>query len=124
MKKCAYCGKEYPDEATACAIDGEPLGHFAPSSGIPPSSVMSIMVYAVLSTFCGVGVAWTVVATIANHMNHASGANNADPISGGPGDAFVAHSIPILVVAGAIGFFCWPGWQMDYSKTQKSSPLS
>ncbi len=25
MKKCSYCGKEYPDEATACAIDGEPF---------------------------------------------------------------------------------------------------
>ena len=25
MKKCTYCGKEYPDEATVCAIDHEPL---------------------------------------------------------------------------------------------------
>ena len=25
MKKCAYCGKEYPDEATACLIEGESL---------------------------------------------------------------------------------------------------
>lgn len=25
MKSCAYCGKEYPDEASTCAIDGEPL---------------------------------------------------------------------------------------------------
>jgi hypothetical protein len=25
MKKCSYCGKEYPDEATACSIDGQPL---------------------------------------------------------------------------------------------------
>lgn len=25
MKKCSYCGKEYPDDATACAIDGEPF---------------------------------------------------------------------------------------------------
>jgi hypothetical protein len=25
MKKCAYCGKEYPDEATVCPLDGEAL---------------------------------------------------------------------------------------------------
>jgi hypothetical protein len=25
MKKCAYCGKEYPDEVSVCAIDGEAL---------------------------------------------------------------------------------------------------
>jgi hypothetical protein len=26
MKKCPYCGKQYPDEATVCALDGESLG--------------------------------------------------------------------------------------------------
>ena len=25
MKKCTYCGKEYPDEAEVCAIDQQPL---------------------------------------------------------------------------------------------------
>ena len=35
MKRCSYCGKEYPDEAVACAIDGEPLT----SSGLVPDSV-------------------------------------------------------------------------------------
>lgn len=25
MKKCTYCGKEYPDEAVVCAIDGYAL---------------------------------------------------------------------------------------------------
>src|SRR5450432_583699 len=25
MKKCPYCGKEYPDDATNCAIDNELL---------------------------------------------------------------------------------------------------
>jgi hypothetical protein len=25
MKKCPYCGKEYPDEATVCPVDGEAL---------------------------------------------------------------------------------------------------
>ncbi len=25
MKTCSWCGKEYPDEVTACQIDGQPL---------------------------------------------------------------------------------------------------
>src|SRR5438552_4058856 len=25
MKQCAYCGNNYPDEATVCALEGEPL---------------------------------------------------------------------------------------------------
>jgi len=25
MKKCTYCGKEYPDEAEICAVDHEPF---------------------------------------------------------------------------------------------------
>jgi hypothetical protein len=33
MKKCPYCGKEYPDEASACAIDGYPLPSFPPEPG-------------------------------------------------------------------------------------------
>jgi hypothetical protein len=30
MKKCPYCGKEYPNEASECAIDGQPLETFPP----------------------------------------------------------------------------------------------
>ena len=33
MKKCSYCGKEYPDETTRCAVDAElllPVGSQAP----------------------------------------------------------------------------------------------
>src|ERR1041384_1600882 len=28
IKKCTYCGKEYADDMTVCAIDGEPLTQF------------------------------------------------------------------------------------------------
>jgi hypothetical protein len=35
MKKCAYCGKEYPDDATICAIDQTPLT----PDGQPPAPV-------------------------------------------------------------------------------------
>jgi hypothetical protein len=33
MKSCTYCGKEYPDEASVCAIDGQPLRSVVP---MPP----------------------------------------------------------------------------------------
>lgn len=35
MKRCTKCGKDYPDEATACAIDGQPLAAISPTP--PPS---------------------------------------------------------------------------------------
>lgn len=31
MKKCTYCGKEYPDVATACSLDGNLLKQIEPS---------------------------------------------------------------------------------------------
>ena len=35
MKKCTYCGKQYPDEAVVCAADGQPLQPIAPGA-VPP----------------------------------------------------------------------------------------
>ena len=34
MKKCTYCGKEYPDEASVCAVDEQPLERV----GLPTAS--------------------------------------------------------------------------------------
>lgn len=30
MKRCTYCGKEWPDDASVCAVDGRPLQDFVP----------------------------------------------------------------------------------------------
>jgi hypothetical protein len=30
MKKCSYCGKEYPDDATICTVDQQPLQEVHP----------------------------------------------------------------------------------------------
>jgi hypothetical protein len=39
MKKCTYCGKEYPDEATVCPLDQEPLvAQIPPASEVPTVS--------------------------------------------------------------------------------------
>jgi hypothetical protein len=32
MKKCPYCGKEYPDDATVCTIDHNPLESSSPAT--------------------------------------------------------------------------------------------
>jgi len=37
MKKCSYCGKEYPDDASVCEIDGYPLQAVV-AAGPPPMS--------------------------------------------------------------------------------------
>lgn len=41
MKKCIYCGKEYPDEAERCAIDGHLLAWEAASSLAPQRIAVS-----------------------------------------------------------------------------------
>lgn len=35
MKKCSYCGKEYPDEAEVCAIDQGPLQEVSEAPEVP-----------------------------------------------------------------------------------------
>ncbi len=38
MKKCTWCGKEYPDEASVCALDQQPLTSAAGSGGSRPAT--------------------------------------------------------------------------------------
>jgi len=38
MKKCSYCGKEYPDDALVCAVDHEPLLTDGSKTPIPEES--------------------------------------------------------------------------------------
>jgi|SRR5581483_11679 len=104
MKRCSYCGKEYLNEEVLCANDGQPLQSSAPLFALPARSVFAIACFAVLSAFTGVGLAWIAIATIANHMNRTPGGGHMSVLAGNPGDDFVARSIPILVVGGALGF--------------------
>ena len=39
MKKCTYCGKEYPDDATACSVDEQPLTFEPPRQTKPRPAI-------------------------------------------------------------------------------------
>jgi hypothetical protein len=41
MKSCIYCGKEYPDEASVCAFDGQPLLPVISTSPAPAQASVS-----------------------------------------------------------------------------------
>ena len=41
MKKCTYCGKEYPEEASVCAIDQQPLVSDIPTPENAPEPVVA-----------------------------------------------------------------------------------
>lgn len=50
MKKCTYCGKEYPDEHRFCAIDREPLDWV----GLPPALATGFPPYLQKNLACAV----------------------------------------------------------------------
>lgn len=39
MKKCTYCGKEYPDEVTVCELDANPLVAVKSAKAAPTPTV-------------------------------------------------------------------------------------
>jgi hypothetical protein len=49
MKQCTYCGKEYPDEATVCAIDERPLRKAVPPKNVQEHSDSSLIFPFVIS---------------------------------------------------------------------------
>jgi hypothetical protein len=85
MKKCSYCGKEYPDEAMVCAIDGEPL----PGSVIDRKKVTGVWrgVYGYGEPEKRLGlmpVAFTLKLK-QGWLDHFSGSVTEDPPHGMPG---------------------------------------
>ena len=109
MKKCPYCGKEYPDDAVVCELDQNPLVSPKPNEArINPSKshlkqqpitatrILSVLGFSVLSGLCGVGLTSVVLGIFANHNPHFSG--NGDRIG------FLADSATIFAIGGVVGF--------------------
>lgn len=109
MKTCSYCGREYPDEATVCAIDQGPLiisrpkpsissiGTSRPARKYRPISWQSILPiggFTLLSGLFGVGLVWLVTGLYAK-MVFKTIPDQLD---------FAGKSMPFLITGGIIGF--------------------
>ena len=45
MKKCPWCAAQYPDDATVCTVDQNPLETFSPAPSVAPPIVVSDVRY-------------------------------------------------------------------------------
>lgn len=92
MKKCTYCGKEYPDNATECAIDSSPLVPVIPP--IPPTNpshqttekqtgqAIASLVLGILSVSC-FGFFAGIPAIILGHIARGKSEKSPDRYGGG-----------------------------------------
>lgn len=67
MKKCTYCGKEYTDEASECAIDGQPLAPFPPEPALPDGGLCDEAKTVTIRTFGSHEAAELAVANLEAH---------------------------------------------------------
>jgi hypothetical protein len=69
MKRCSYCGAEYPDDALACAIDGTPFDNPQPQK-IAWNKDLSGYIWPWLEPIIGVLLVFGGVKTIIKHEFH------------------------------------------------------
>lgn len=110
MKTCPYCGEKYPDDATICELDQNPLVHFDPKPPIDSSSpskkhqsikqpitgsqILSIGGFAILAGLSGFGATWLVVGFLAKVIFKTVD-KQLD---------FAAKCMPLLIAGGVVGF--------------------
>jgi len=81
MKKCSYCGAEYPDDVIACPVDHTPLGEQAASKGDGHGVPVSLLFVSFLFFFAGVMSAlWLICGVVTLVGLGASGTSLTFPI--------------------------------------------
>ena len=97
MKKCSYCGAEYPDEATECLIDKTPLGEDAPppTVKVPPNPAARLVAKCILGIFLiNTGIYFAVGRTYLIIFNQFH-----------PDHVHPQHGYPIMIMYGPVGWF-------------------
>src|SRR5437763_6107483 len=92
MKSCTNCGKEHPDHATVCSIDGQPL-----RSTLPPSQNRTESVFGITSFAVSLGAGVLMLVTFL-----AAGILNSGRLQHGeryPGQEFVGLAVIFLLAA-------------------------
>jgi hypothetical protein len=112
MKTCTYCGREHPDDATVCSIDGQPLRSTLPVYSTP-ATVQTESVFGIISFGIAVGVGVLMLVTFL-----AAGILNSGRLQRGrqyPGQELIGLAVIFLLAAdlAAIGLgiaaVCQPG---------------
>lgn len=99
MKSCSYCGKEYPDEASVCPVDGQPLRTVTPKAPTPLDSQRHAMLGIV--SF-GISIA---VGALMLGVFLAAAVLNAGRVQHGeryPGQEIVGFAVILLLAADVV----------------------
>ena len=116
MKKCPYCGKEHPDDATVCSIDQTELTPLAPPTPSDPAAsrhrtiivrrftVPSLFKIAVIGCFTSIFGFFVLMWLFALFGAHTVSWNRV-PVTGGDG-----LIIPVFMGAVSAGIFTILGW--------------
>jgi hypothetical protein len=100
MKTCTYCGKEHPDDASVCSIDGQPLRLIAttPPDGEQPHSMLGIASFSISMAVGSLMLAAFLLAGILN-------AGRVQRSQRYPGQEILGFVILLLLAAdlGAVG---------------------
>ncbi len=119
MKTCTYCGKQYPDDASICAVDGQPLQAVvpAPIAPTPPPpdfarqqiidaehlKLLSIFHFVVAGlAFCGLGflfLHYLIMSTVFANPEMWKSHNGSPPF---PKDFFKIFIVFYILIGGVI----------------------
>jgi hypothetical protein len=105
MKKCTWCGKEYPDDATACLVDAQPLAPVGTQGARAhkedkqkrSASTLNSAMHAAAKKNMLVGGLWCIGGTIVTAVTYGAASNSPNG-----GSYVVAWG---AIIFGAIQFF-------------------